>query len=59
MACLLTILWQKYFNDSFVALINGGVDVNTELLKIRFDKIFFTGSTKVGKIVAAAAAYED
>lgn len=34
---------------------NGGVPETTELLKQRFDYIFFTGSTQVGKIVHAAA----
>ena len=39
-----------------VAVIEGGVDVSTKLLEQRFDHIFFTGSTTVGKIVARAAA---
>lgn len=34
----------------------GGVDEATELLKERFDKIFFTGSSRVGRIVMKAAA---
>src|ERR1700731_2286753 len=34
----------------------GGKEPNTELLKLPFDFIFFTGSTVVGKIVAKAAA---
>ncbi len=34
----------------------GGVKETTELLKQKFDKIFFTGSTEVGKIVMKAAA---
>lgn len=33
----------------------GGIPETTELLKERFDYIFFTGSTSVGKIVHAAA----
>ena len=32
------------------------MEENTELLKQKFDKIFFTGSTRVGKIVMKAAA---
>ena len=36
--------------------VSGGKDPNTELLKLPFDFIFFTGSTFVGKIVARAAA---
>lgn len=55
-ASLLEKLWPKYFDSSFVALVNGGVSETTELLKLRFDYIFYTGNTAVGKIVAAAAA---
>jgi len=44
------------FNENEVAVVNGGVETATELLKQRFDHIFFTGSPKVGKIVMKAAA---
>lgn len=37
-------------------VVGGGVIEVTELLKLPFDKIFFTGSTHVGKIVMRAAA---
>ena len=37
-------------------MVEGGVEETTEILKLRFDKIFFTGSPKVGKIVYKAAA---
>jgi len=33
----------------------GGVEETTQLLKQRFDYIFYTGSTSVGKIVRNAA----
>lgn len=33
----------------------GGIPETTELLKERFDYIFYTGSTTVGKIVRDAA----
>lgn len=36
-------------------VISGGVEETTELLKLKFDYIFYTGSTRVGKIVHAAA----
>lgn len=36
-------------------MICGGVEETTELLKLRFDYIFYTGSIRVGKIVHAAA----
>ena len=37
-------------------MVTGGVGVSSELLKQRFDYIFFTGSTSVGKIVMKCAA---
>lgn len=36
-------------------VVLGGVSETTELLKQRFDYIFYTGSTTVGKIVRDAA----
>ncbi|MGM0392159.1 MAG: aldehyde dehydrogenase family protein, partial [Bacteroidota bacterium] len=44
------------FDENYIALIQGDQRVGEDLLKLRFDKIFFTGSTKVGKIVMKAAA---
>src|SRR3984885_8100887 len=49
-------LVPKYFNPGAVTMVAGGKEQNTELLKLPFDFIFFTGSTFVGKIVARAAA---
>lgn len=39
-----------------VQIIEGGLEETQELLKQRFDYIFFTGSTTVGKIMMKAAA---
>lgn len=36
-------------------VVLGGVPETTELLKQRFDYIFYTGSTVVGKIIRDAA----
>ncbi|HEY6868560.1 MAG TPA: aldehyde dehydrogenase family protein, partial [Novosphingobium sp.] len=44
------------FDESEVALFEGDVSVATALLELPFNHIFFTGSTRVGKLVAAAAA---
>jgi aldehyde dehydrogenase (NAD+) len=44
------------FDEREVALFEGGVDVATALLELPFNHIFFTGSTRVGKLVMAAAA---
>src|SRR5271157_3134787 len=49
-------LVPKYFDPSAVTAVAGGKEQNTQLLKLPFDFIFFTGSTFVGKIVARAAA---
>jgi aldehyde dehydrogenase (NAD+) len=44
------------YDENEVALFEGGVDVATALLELPFNHIFFTGSTRVGKLVMAAAA---
>ncbi len=44
------------FEEREVALFEGGVEVATALLEMPFNHIFFTGSTRVGKLVMAAAA---
>jgi len=44
------------FDEQFVTAVNGGAGVAEALLRERFDKIFFTGSTRVGRLVMAAAA---
>ena len=49
-------LVSETFADNFVSIFNGGVDVAEALLRERFDKIFFTGSTHVGRSVMAASA---
>ncbi len=47
---------KEAFDEEEVALFEGGVDVATALLDLPFNHIFFTGSTRVGKLVMAAAA---
>lgn len=44
------------FTEDEVALIQGKVEASTELLKLPFNHIFFTGSPNVGKIVMSAAS---
>jgi aldehyde dehydrogenase (NAD+) len=46
----------KYFDPKYIAVVEGGVETSQKLLAEKFDHIFFTGSTAVGKIVMAAAA---
>src|SRR5271154_6310292 len=49
-------LVPNYFDPRDVTAVLGGKEPNTELFKLPFDFIFFTGSTMVGKGVARAAA---
>jgi len=49
-------LVPEYLDTHAVAVVEGGVPETTALLEQRFDKIFFTGSGRVGRIVMAAAA---
>lgn len=53
---VLADLISSTFDPEFVAVVEGGVEETTELLKFPFDHIFLTGSPKVGKIVMKAAA---
>lgn len=49
-------LLPKYLDQECYRVITGDATVVSSLLKCRWDKIFFTGSTRVGKIVLQAAA---
>jgi aldehyde dehydrogenase (NAD+) len=49
-------LIPRYVDPEAIAVIEGDVVVATDLLEQRFDHIFYTGSTDVGRIVATAAA---
>ena len=49
-------LINENFDPAFFMVVEGGISETTELLAQRFDKIFFTGSVPVGKIVYQAAA---
>jgi len=46
----------KYMDNDTLKIINGGVPETTALLKERFDHIFYTGNSAVGKIVMSAAS---
>ena len=52
----ITALVRENFAEEFISIANGGAEVAEALLRERFDKIFFTGSTRVGRLVMAAAA---
>lgn len=46
----------RCFDPELVSVVTGDADVSSALLDQAFDFIFFTGSTKVGRIVAEKAA---
>ncbi|XP_045872434.1 aldehyde dehydrogenase family 3 member B2 isoform X2 [Meles meles] len=46
----------RYLDQSCFAVVLGGPQETRQLLEHKFDHIFFTGSTQVGRIVMAAAA---
>ncbi|MEO9127146.1 MAG: aldehyde dehydrogenase [Microcoleus sp.] len=47
---------SKTFDPAYICAIEGGVETSKQLLAEKFDHIFFTGGTKIGKIVMEAAA---
>lgn len=49
-------LMRDCFDEQLVTVVNGDGNTAEALLRERFDKIFFTGSTRVGRLVLAAAA---
>ncbi len=53
---ILAKLINNNFPSNYLYIAEGGIPETAELLKLRFDKIFFTGSPKVGKIIYEAAA---
>ncbi|XP_074869633.1 aldehyde dehydrogenase family 3 member A2-like isoform X2 [Carettochelys insculpta] len=55
-AKLMAELIPQYIDKDLYPVITGGVTETTELLKERFDHIFYTGNSQVGKIVMEAAA---
>lgn len=55
-SAVLASLFTDYIDPRFVTVVEGGADVTGRLLSLPFDHIFFTGSTRVGKIVMKAAA---
>ncbi|MEH7203247.1 aldehyde dehydrogenase [Bacillus safensis] len=53
---VISTIMKRVFQEDHAAVVEGGVYVSTELLKLPFDYIFFTGSVAVGKVVMEAAA---
>ncbi|CAJ1955642.1 unnamed protein product [Sphenostylis stenocarpa] len=53
---LLATVLPTYLDSKAIKVVQGGPEVGELLLQQRWDKIFFTGSAKVGRIVMSAAA---
>ena len=47
---------DECFDSNYVTTILGGREENSHLLNMKFDFIFFTGSSEVGKVVLRSAA---
>jgi aldehyde dehydrogenase (NAD+) len=47
---------SEIFPDDYVSVFTGGLEESKALLKLKYDYIFFTGSTAVGKIVMSEAS---
>jgi aldehyde dehydrogenase (NAD+) len=47
---------SEVFKEDEVVIVEGGLEETQTLLKQKFDYIFFTGSTGVGKVIMKAAA---
>ncbi len=55
-SALMAQIINTNFDAKYIHVVEGGIPESTELLKQKFDKIFYTGSTAVGKIIYRAAA---
>ncbi|MBK1835556.1 aldehyde dehydrogenase family protein [Roseibacillus ishigakijimensis] len=55
-AAFLERVLAEIFPPGWVAVVQGGKEVTHSLLQHRFDFLFFTGSSRVGRIVAGQAA---
>ena len=53
---ILAKLINQNFEPGYLYVLEGGVEATTDLLKEKFDYIFFTGGTGVGRVVYEAAA---
>ncbi|KAE8817876.1 aldehyde dehydrogenase family 3 member H1-like [Hordeum vulgare] len=53
---LLAELLPRFVDGTCIKVIEGGVEETTALLNHKWDKIFYTGNSRVGRIVMALAA---
>ena len=55
-SAIINVILKEVFQQDEVVLVEGGVEETQSLLSQKFDYIFFTGSTMVGKIIMKAAS---
>jgi aldehyde dehydrogenase (NAD+) len=55
-AVIISRMVREIFDPAVVSCFEGGPEVSSQLLKLPFDHIFFTGSPAIGKVVMKAAA---
>lgn len=55
-SAMLASLLPRYLDSQCVRIVEGDHLVSQELLQMQFDHIFFTGSTRIGRIVMQEAA---
>ncbi|GFP89821.1 aldehyde dehydrogenase [Phtheirospermum japonicum] len=53
---ILSKLLGEYMDTSAIKVVEGGAQETTALLEQKWDKIFYTGNSKIGRIILAAAA---
>jgi aldehyde dehydrogenase (NAD+) len=55
-AKLIKRIIEENFDSEYIAVFEGGKDINARILAQKYDYMFLSGGTKVGKIVMHAAA---
>ncbi len=53
---IMKLIIAEAFEEKEVAIVEGGVEVATKLLSMKFSHVFFTGAPEIGKVVMAAAS---
>ena len=55
-AAIIEKIISETFDENYIKVFQGGIEVNQALLELPFNHIFFTGSTKVGKTIYEMAS---
>ncbi len=53
---VLETIINSSFESNYIRVVNGDAEVSQQMLKLKFNHIFFTGSPRVGKIVMQSAS---